>query len=64
MRQVGRCAKSDGRCGCGIVIQGAETDRRVTISELAVSLQRDCSALAAETVGMSILTEVVDLIGR
>ena len=46
----------------GIVIKGSEADRWVTISEVAVPLKGECSALAAEIVVVKKLTEVVDQI--
>ena len=56
-------AKEDGRCRCGVVINGAETDGWVTISQSAVP-KKMCSALAAENFWVNSLTEVVDLIAR
>ena len=46
------------------MIKGADTDGWVTITEIAVPLEKERSALAAAIVGVNILTEVVDLIAR
>ena len=51
-------------CGCGIVIKGSDTDRWVTIREIAVPRKKGCGALAVEIIVVSILTDVVDLIVR
>ena len=59
-RQCQKCWWSEG----GIVIKGAHTDGWVTITEIAVPLETERSALAAAIVGVNRLTEVVDLIAR
>ena len=46
-------AKANGRCGCGVIIKGADRDTWVTISKIAVPL-RTCSAMTGEVVGACI----------
>ena len=44
--------------------KGAVEDSWIRFSEIAVALEEECSALAGETCGMNIVTEVVDLLLR
>ena len=53
--------KDDGRSGCGIVIKGVDSEKRVTICKIAVPLKVG-AALAAEVIGICVLTSVLDLI--
>ena len=56
--------KSDDRSGCGVVIKEVDKVRWATASEIAVPSANQGSALAARVAGRSLLTEVVDLVGR
>ena len=53
--------KDNGQSGCGVVIKGVDRERWVTISKIAVSLKVS-AAMAAEVVGMCVLTSVLELI--
>ena len=53
--------KDDGRSGCGIVIKGVDRQKWVTICKIAVPLKVG-AALAAEVIGVCVLTSVLDLI--
>ena len=53
--------KRDGTSGCGIEIKGADRDKWITISMVAVPLGMR-SALSAEVVGACILADVLGLI--
>ena len=56
--------KSDDTSGCGVVIKEVDKVRWATASEIAVPSANQGSALAARVAGRSLLTEVVDLVGR
>ena len=53
--------KDDGKSGCGIVIKGVDREKWVTISKIAVPLNVG-AAMAAEVIGVCVLTSVLDLI--
>ena len=53
--------KDDGRSGCGIVIKGADREKWVTTSKIAVPLKVG-AAMAAEVIQVRVLTSVLDLI--
>ena len=53
--------KEDGSSGCGVVIKAVDRKNWITISNIAVPL-RACTAMAAEITGVSVLTEVLDLL--
>ena len=53
--------KRDGTSGCGIDIKGADRDKWITISKIAVPLGMR-SALSAEVAGTCILADVLGLI--
>ena len=53
--------KVDGRSGCGIVIQGVDREKWVTISKIAVPLNVG-AAMAPEVIGVCVLTSALDLI--
>ena len=53
--------KDNGKSGCGIVITGVDREKCVTISKIAVPLKVR-AAMAAEVVGVCVLTGVLDLI--
>ena len=53
--------KDDGRSGCGIVIKGVDRQKWVTICKIAVPLKVG-AAMAAEVLGVCVLTSVLDLI--
>ena len=53
--------KEDGRSGCGIVIKGVDRQKWVTSSNIAVPLKVG-AAMAAEVLGVCMLTSVLDLI--
>ena len=52
--------KDDGKGGCGIVIKGVDRQKWVTISRIAVPLKVG-AAMAAEVLGVCVLTSVLDL---
>ena len=52
---------NDGKSGCGIVTKGEDRQKWVTISKIAVPLKLS-AAMAAEIVGVCVLTSVLDLI--
>ena len=51
--------RTDGRCGCGVVIKGVDRDK--SMSKIAVPLET-CTAMAAEVVGASGLTGILNLV--
>ena len=53
--------KTDGRAGCGVVIKGVDRDKWITIRKIAVLLKA-CTDMAAEVVGASVLTGILDLV--
>ena len=54
-------AKDYGKIRCGVVIKGVDRDRWVTISGIAVPLKVG-TAVAAEVMGVCVLTEILDLV--
>ena len=54
-------SKDNGKSGCGVVIKGADRDKWVTISKVAVPL-RVGTAMAAEVLGVCVLKEIFDLV--
>ena len=56
----GSC-KGNGMIGCGVVIKGVDRDRWVTISKIVVLLKVG-TAMAAEMMGVCVLTEILDLV--
>ena len=55
----GSC-KDNGKSGCGVVIEGVDRERWVTISQIAVPLNVG-TAMAAEMMGVCVLTGILDL---
>ena len=53
--------KTDGRSGCGVVINVVDRDKWVTISKIALPLKA-CITMTAEVVGASVLTVLLDLV--
>ena len=53
--------KTDVRSGCGVVIKCVDMDEWITISIIAIP-PKACAAMAAEVVGASVLTGVLDLV--
>ena len=53
--------KDDGKSGCGIGIKGVDREKWVTISKIAVPFNVG-AAMAAEVLGVCVLTSVLDLI--
>ena len=53
-------AASNGNSGCGVVIKGVR-EKWVTISRIAVPLKAG-AAMAAEEMGVCVLTSIIDLI--
>ena len=53
--------KDKSRSGCGIVIKGADRERWVTISKIAILLKAG-AAMAVEVAGVCVLTSILDLI--
>ena len=51
--------KTNGRIGCGVVIPGVDSDTWITINKIAV-FSRMCTAMAAEVVGVCVLTGIMD----
>ena len=51
--------RTDGRCGCGVVIKGVDGDK--SMSKIAVPLET-CTAMATEVVGASGVTGILDLV--
>ena len=54
-------SKNNGRSGCGFVIKRADEDKWITISKIAVHLGIG-TAMAAEVMGVCVLTSIVDLV--
>ena len=54
-------AKINGRSGCGVVIKGADKDKWITISKIAV-FWCTCTVMTAEVVGVCVLTGILDLV--
>ena len=52
-------SKINGRSGCGVVIKGADKDKWITISKIAVPLGM-CSAMTAEVVERVLIMWVSD----
>ena len=53
-------SKDNGKSGCGVVIKGVHRDR-LTISRIALLLKVG-TAMAAEVMGVCVLTEILDLV--
>ena len=58
----GSC-KDNEKSGCGVVIKGVDRERWVTISRIAVLLKVG-TAMAAEMMGVCVLTGIWDLVFR
>ena len=54
-------SKDSGKSACGVVIKGVDRDNWVTISRIAVPLSAG-TAMAAEGMGVCVLTEILDLV--
>ena len=52
--------KTDGRSGCGVVMEGVDREKWITLRKIAVPLTT-CTAMAAEIVGASVLTGILEL---
>ena len=53
--------KDKGKSGCGVVIQGIDRGRWVTVTGIAVP-SKVCTSMAAEGAGVCVLTGILDLI--
>ena len=54
-------SKNNGTSGCGVVIIGADRDKWVTVSKVAVFVSVG-TAMAVEVMGVCVLTETLDLV--
>ena len=57
----GGSSKNKGRSGRGVVVKGADEDKWITISKVAVSLGVG-TVMAAEVMGVCVLTSIPDLV--